>query len=91
MTNVVREFQEQLPAGEDLLNAVGLQYQRTAMSALTTVTAFAVGALAGAALATLFAPRPGSEMRQDLNDRMRAWGDRLGWGHPRTTSDETAH
>ena len=91
MTNVVRELQDRLPAGEDLLNAVGLQYQRTAMSALTTVTAFAIGALAGAALATLFAPRPGSEMRHELNDRMRAWGDRLGWGQPRTASDETAH
>ena len=91
MTNVVRELQDRLPAGEDLLNAVGLQYQRTAMSALTTVTAFAIGALAGAALATLFAPRPGSEMRQELNDRMRAWGDRLGWGQPRTASDEAAH
>jgi hypothetical protein len=91
MTNVVRELQDRLPAGEDLLNAIGLQYQRTAMSALTTVTAFAVGALAGAVLATLFAPRPGSETRQELNDRMRAWGDRLGWGQPRAASDETAH
>ena len=92
-SDVVRTLREQLPAmpaSEDLLHAVGLQYERSAVSALTTVTAFAVGALVGAALVALFAPKSGQEVRQDLNDRVRAWGDRMGFSERRSPEDDPA-
>ncbi len=92
--DVVRGLRSQLPnvpSGEDLLHAVGLQYERGAMSALTTVTAFAVGALAGAALAVLFAPKSGQEMRQDLNDRVREWSDRMGFSERRPEDEPATH
>jgi gas vesicle protein len=60
------------------------------MSALATVTAFAVGAIAGAVLATLFAPKPGHEVRQDLAERARAFGDRMGFTERRGDGDEAA-
>jgi YtxH-like protein len=79
MTDVIGTLKDNIPSTEDILQAVGLQYERSAVSALTTVSAFAVGALVGAVLATLFAPKPGAEVRQDLNDRVRQWGERMGW------------
>ena len=85
MTDVISSLKESIPSTEDILQAVGLQYERSAVSALTTVTAFAVGALLGAALATLFAPKPGAEMRQELNERMRQWGERMGWSEAEPT------
>lgn len=91
--DVIRTLREQLPSmpsSDDVLHAVGLQYERNAMSALTTVTAFAVGALAGAALAVLFAPKSGQEMRQNLNERVKEWGDRMGFSERRTTEDDPA-
>lgn len=93
-SDVVRTLREQLPplpASEDLLHAVGLQFERSAtIAALTTVTAFAVGALVGAALATLFAPKSGEEVRHDLNERVRAFGDRMGFADRRGPEDDPA-
>ena len=55
---------------DDILAALGLQRRRTmAASMLPMISGFAAGALAGAAVALLFAPRPGHEMRRELKGR----------------------
>jgi hypothetical protein len=57
-------------SADDVLGALGLQRRRTmASSMLPIVTGFAAGALAGAAVAFLFAPKPGHEMRRELKGR----------------------
>ena len=90
MTDVMRNLRDHLPTADDVLHSVGLQYERSASAALSTVTAFAMGALTGAVLATLFAPKAGHEMRQHLNQRVREFGDRLGWSDRRAGDDEAA-
>ena len=91
MTEMIRGLRGQLPSADDVLHQVGLQYERSAAaSALSTVTAFAIGALTGAVLAALFAPKSGPEMRQDLNQRARDFGDRMGWTGRREGDDEAA-
>ena len=93
--DVVRLIREQLPSmpsSDDMLHSVGLQYERSAGSAaLATVTAFAVGALAGAVLATLFAPKTGQETRNELNERVRAFGDRMGFSDRSPEDDPATH
>ena len=93
MTEMLRNLRENLPnmpTTDEVLHSVGLQYERNAMSAFNTLTAFAVGAIAGAVLATLFAPKSGQEVRQDLNQRVRAFGDRMGWSDRRAEDGDTA-
>lgn len=91
MTGMMQNLKEKLPTSDDVLHAVGLQYERSAaLTSITTLVAFAVGALAGAALATLFAPKPGRQVRQELNERMRAWSDRMGRSDRRAEDDEAA-
>jgi hypothetical protein len=87
---MMRSLREQLPSTDDVLHSVGLQYERNAASALSTVAAFAIGALTGAVLAALFAPKSGPEMRQELNQRAREFGDRMGWSGRREGDDEAA-
>jgi len=90
-TEFIRGLKENLPTTEDVLGAVGLQYERSATTtALSTVAAFALGALVGAVLTALYAPKPGHEMRHDLNDRVRHWGERMGWSDRRAEDDEAA-
>ena len=89
-TELIRGLKENLPTTEDVLGAVGLQYERSSATAFNTVAAFALGALVGAVLTALYAPKPGHEMRQDLNDRVRQWGERMGWSDRRAEDDEAA-
>ena len=98
MNDVMRTLREHLPTmsamptTEDLLDTVGLQYRRSALSVVDLMTAFAVGAVAGAVLTALFAPKSGQAMRRDLNERVRAFGDRMGWSERRGEDGEaTAH
>jgi hypothetical protein len=91
MTEMFRNIREQLPNTEDVLHQIGLQYERSAAtSSLATLTAFAMGALTGAVLATLFAPKAGHEVREDINQRVREFGDRMGWSDRREGDDEAA-
>ena len=91
MTEMLRNLREQLPNTEDVLHQIGLQYERSAAaSSLSMLTAFAVGALTGAVLATLFAPKAGHEVREELNQRVREFGDRMGWSDRRAGDDEAA-
>jgi len=91
MTDMLRNLREQLPSTDDVLHQIGLQYERNAAaSSLATLTAFAMGALTGAVLATLFAPKAGHEVREELNQRVREFGDRMGWSDRRAGDDEAA-
>ncbi|HEX3595335.1 MAG TPA: YtxH domain-containing protein [Polyangiaceae bacterium] len=57
-------------SADDVLSALGLQRRQTvAGTILPIATGFAAGALAGAAVALLFAPKSGTEMRRELSDR----------------------
>jgi hypothetical protein len=78
-TEMMRALKDQVPSSEDVLHALGLQYERSASTSVATLTAFAVGAVAGAVLATFLSPKSGAEMRQGLNERVRAFGDRMGF------------
>src|SRR5688572_24646389 len=56
---------------DDLLNMVGLESRRsTADWLVPTLTAFSVGILVGTGIGLLLAPKPGSELREDLRNRM---------------------
>jgi len=91
MTEMLRNLREQLPSTDDVLHQIGLQYERNAAaSGLSMLTAFAMGALTGAVLATLFAPKAGHEVREGLNQRVREFGDRMGWSDRRAGDDEAA-
>jgi hypothetical protein len=92
-TDFIRNLKGNLPSiptTEDVLGAVGLQYERNASNTFNTLAAFALGALVGAVFTALYAPRPGSEVRQDLNDRVRQFGERMGWSDRRAEDDEAA-
>ncbi len=91
VTNAMQNLKEQLPSTEDLLRAIGLQYERSAtLASLSTLAAFAMGAVAGAVMATLYAPRSGAETRQELSERMRGWTERMGRSGRREEDDEAA-
>ena len=56
---------------DDLLNMVGLESKRsTADAVVPTLTAFSVGVLVGVGIGLLLAPKPGSELREDLRSRL---------------------
>ena len=59
-----------LPERDHLLNWIGLQQRNANDTAFTMIGAFALGTLVGGALALLFAPKPGHELRQDLGERL---------------------
>jgi len=71
LKDLSQQLGSRLPEADDVLHWVGLQQQRTANdAAFTMVGAFALGTLVGGALALLFAPRPGHELRHDLGERL---------------------
>jgi hypothetical protein len=56
---------------DDVLNLVGLESKRTAADAVVpTLTAFSVGVLVGVGIGLLLAPKPGSELRDDLRAKL---------------------
>ena len=59
----------------DILEALGLQEQGANWMG-TALIGFGVGALVGAAVALLVAPKAGYEMREDLIDRGRKFVDK---------------
>jgi hypothetical protein len=60
-----------LPTKDQLAEAIGLSTAPSPMSEIATALAiFASGVLAGGALALLFAPRPGSQLRAELRERV---------------------
>lgn len=68
-----------LPSKDDIADALRQLTGRSDPSGhlLTGVGIFAAGILAGAALAVLFAPKPGTELRQEIGARVGGFRDKL--------------
>jgi hypothetical protein len=71
--NTIETLRGQLPTTDDLLHAVGLQYERTLSSTIAGLSIFAIGAMTGAALALLLAPSSGAALRRDVRERLQSW------------------
>jgi hypothetical protein len=64
---------------DDVLSALGLQRRRSFAASIAPIASgFAAGALAGAAVALLFAPKAGREMRRELKGRASEVTRRVG-------------
>jgi gas vesicle protein len=64
---------------DDILGALGLQTRSSTTSwVLGTLGLFGLGMVIGAGVALMLAPKPGSELRRDLEDRIRNVRDRIG-------------
>jgi hypothetical protein len=64
---------------ERLLQAIGLQQRRSiAAIVLPSIGMFGVGLIAGAGLGLLFAPRKGSELREDLGTKLSDASHKVG-------------
>jgi hypothetical protein len=83
---------ENLPTREDVLNAIGNIANRrsTASDMSSMLGAFGAGILIGAGLALLFAPKPGSELRQDIENRVSDLRQGFGQGERRQGSTPPA-
>lgn len=81
-----------LPDPDGLLKWIGLQQQRTANdTAFTMLGAFALGTLVGGALALLFAPKPGHQLRHDLGERLDGATQKIKEQLTPTNSGEAQH
>jgi len=62
---------------DDLLGLVGLETKPSTSSYLTgTLGTFGLGLLVGAGIALLLAPKPGSELREDIREKLRHSSDK---------------
>ena len=85
-----------LPERDDMLGWIGLQQRNANDTAFTLLGAFALGTIVGGALALLFAPKPGHELRQDLGERLddatqRIKGQLTPSKSPQASSEEPQH
>ena len=63
---------------EDILGALGLQTKSTTTSwVLGTLGLFGLGMVIGAGVALMLAPKPGNELRRDLEDRIKSVRERV--------------
>jgi hypothetical protein len=69
-----------LPSKDDIADALRQLTGRSDPPGhlLAGVGIFAAGILAGAALAILFAPKPGAELRQEIGARVGGFRDKIG-------------
>jgi hypothetical protein len=66
---------------DDVLEAMGLEERSSGWStAFGTIGIFALGCLVGAGIGLAFAPKPGSELLNDLGERVRRKADDLNLG-----------
>jgi gas vesicle protein len=66
---------------DDVLGALGLQSKSSTTSwVLGTLGLFGLGMVIGAGVALMLAPKPGAELRRELEDRIRNVRDRIGNG-----------
>jgi YtxH-like protein len=70
LKDLSQQLGTRLPERDDLLNWIGLQQRSANDTAFTMIGAFALGTVVGGALALLFAPKPGHELRHDLGERL---------------------
>jgi hypothetical protein len=62
---------------DDLLETLGLQRRGNADWMMPTVTALGIGLLVGTGIGLLLAQKPGSELRDDLRDKLQGGLDAL--------------
>jgi len=66
---------------DDILGALGLQTRTTTTGWLFgTLGLFGLGMVVGAGVALMLAPKPGSELRRDLEGRLKTVRERIGNG-----------
>jgi len=66
---------------DDILGALGLQTRTTTTSWLFgTLGLFGLGMVVGAGVALMLAPKPGAELRRDLEGRIKTVRERIGNG-----------
>jgi len=66
---------------DDILGALGLQTRQTTTSwALGTLGLFGLGIIVGAGVALLIAPKTGTEMRREIENRIKSVRERVGNG-----------
>ncbi len=70
LKDLSHQLGNRLPERDEMLNWIGLQQRQANETALTMIGAFALGTVVGGALALLFAPKPGHELRHDLGERL---------------------
>jgi hypothetical protein len=71
---------------DDVLDLLGLETKKGPTDwLLPTLGAFSVGLLLGAGLGLLMAPKPGSELRNDLRTRLQPGQDSMGNGTQQRT------
>lgn len=65
----------------DILGALGLQTKSSTTSwVLGTLGLFGLGMVIGAGVALMVAPKPGTELRRDLESRLKNVRERIGNG-----------
>jgi hypothetical protein len=70
---------------DDILGALGLQTKSSTTSwVLGTLGLFGLGMVIGAGVALMVAPKPGSELRRDLEGRLKSVRDRVAGGNGQT-------
>jgi gas vesicle protein len=68
-----------------------LQQRNANETAFTMIGAFALGTVVGGALALLFAPKPGHQLRHDLGERLDGATQKLKEQLTPTTNSEAHH
>jgi hypothetical protein len=92
LKDLSQQLGSRLPEPDDLLHWIGLQQQRAAHdAAFTVIGAFALGTVVGGALALLFAPKPGHELRHDLGERLDGATQRIKEQLTPARSEEAEH
>lgn len=74
----IEDILSALPSREELARSIGRQRQPANGDLLPAVGAFGAGLLLGAGLALMFAPKPGSALREDIAAKVGEVRDRLG-------------
>jgi hypothetical protein len=91
LKDLSQQLGTRLPERDDLLNWVGLQQRTANETAFTMIGAFALGTVVGGALALLFAPKPGHQLRHDLGERLDGATQKLKEQLTPTTNSEAHH
>ncbi len=67
---------------DDLLNLIGLETRRSTSDwVVPALSAFSVGLLVGAGIGLMLAPKPGTDLRNDLRNRLQGGQDSLQAGN----------
>jgi hypothetical protein len=75
---MMKDLANNLPSGEEIIRALGLQTRRAQNDVMPSVALFGAGILVGAGLALLFAPTTGRELRDELGSKASQLADRVG-------------